>query len=106
MPIYSTDTYEVLSVTMTVTKSDQVPIAASVFFQRLPTTQYPDITWYSVSNADFVASDFDTLDNFVANTIPKLETFISSMDSISEWSQTVAAPISETMYKISLSINT
>jgi hypothetical protein len=78
MAIYSTDTYEILSIMNTFkTNIDNVTTfqASVLHVQLLPKTNYSYVVPVSIERSHgFIQDDYDVYDRFTANVIPIFET--------------------------------
>ena len=78
MAIYSTDTYEIISImNIFITKTNNVTTfkTATLYVQALPVQLYPYILPACIdSEYGLVQEDYDVYDRFVANVIPIFET--------------------------------
>lgn len=104
MSIYTTDNYKVEMITKTINSGTGAFKNASVYIQRLPETTHPNIAWYTMTVDDGVAGeDFDSLDSFVANVVPKLNTFTTQISNMDQVFVTDFATISPSNLAITLS---
>jgi hypothetical protein len=87
MAIYSTDTYEILSIMNNfLTNADNVTTfhSAMLYVQALPEVTYPYTQAVRIHRKyGLVQEDFDVYDRFVANAIPIFETaYLSFITSV------------------------